>query len=115
MKPAVVAAACLVFFCASARAEDKNVIRIPLVRRIPTINDFVNGTPREAEVEVSDFRQRVPGDGTPASRRTRAYLSYDRKTLYVAFVCDDEPGIATRAHRVSTPLRSWRFRVREVL
>jgi hypothetical protein len=42
-------------------------------------------------VAVSDFRQREPGDGTPVSQATTAYLSYDDANLYVVFVCRDDP------------------------
>ncbi len=72
-------------------------VRIPRVTRSPKLEDFLNGTPREAELELTDFRQFMPGDGTPASQPTTAYLSYDQKNLYVVFVCKDEPGKA-RAH-----------------
>lgn len=63
--------------------------RIPKVSRPPKLEDFLNGTPREAEFQVTDFRQFDPGDGTPASQPTTAYLSYDEKNLYAAFVCKD--------------------------
>ncbi len=46
---------------------------------------------------ISDFRQREPGDGTPVSQETAAYLSYDDKNLYAVFVCKDEPA-QIRAH-----------------
>jgi hypothetical protein len=72
-------------------------IRIPKVLRPPRLEDFLNGAPREAEAAISDFRQREPGDGTPVSQRTSAYLSYDDDNIYIAFVCRDAPG-AVRAH-----------------
>src|SRR5713101_3050770 len=71
--------------------------KIPRVQRAPTLEDFLENRPREAELTVSDFRQYTPGDGTPASETTTAYLSYDSKNLYVAFVCQDESG-QVRAH-----------------
>jgi hypothetical protein len=71
--------------------------QIPRVHRAPKLDDFLNGRPREAELAVSDFRQYQPGDGVPGSEPTTAYLSYDDKNLYVAFICHDEPG-AVRAH-----------------
>src|SRR5687768_15274956 len=40
---------------------------------------------------VTEFRQREPGDGTPISAETQAYLSYDSENLYVIFVCRDDP------------------------
>jgi hypothetical protein len=67
------------------------VLRIPKVSRPPKIEDFIKGAPREAEAQVSDFRQREPGDGVPASQETIAYFSYDEKNLYVVFVCSDDP------------------------
>lgn len=73
-----------------AAAESPSV-RIPRVQRPPRLEDFLAGTPREAEARVSGFRQYEPGDGTPASRETAAYLSYDDKNLYVVFVCSDDP------------------------
>ncbi|MCP5117692.1 MAG: carbohydrate binding family 9 domain-containing protein [bacterium] len=67
------------------------ILRIPRVSRPPTLDDFLNGVPREAELTVTDFRQFRPGDGEPVSQPTTAYLSYDDKNLYVAFVCIDDP------------------------
>lgn len=71
--------------------------KIPRVSHPPKLEDFLQNRPREAELEVKDFRQYIPGDGTPASESTVAYLSYDDKNLYVVFVCHDEPG-KVRAH-----------------
>ncbi|RPI18990.1 MAG: hypothetical protein EHM65_01770, partial [Acidobacteriales bacterium] len=61
-------------------------LRIPRVSRPPKLADFLNGTPREAELVVTDFRQYSPGDGEPATQPTTAYLSYDDENLYVAYV-----------------------------
>ncbi len=66
-------------------------LRIPRVSRAPQLSDFIHGVAREAEMAVTDFRQYRPGDGEPASQPTTAYLSYDDKNLYVAFVCKDDP------------------------
>ena len=73
-------------------------LHIPRVSRAPKITDFLNGTPREAEEVVTDFRQLDPGDGTPASQPTTAYLSYDNKNIYIAFICKDDPQLI-RAHK----------------
>jgi len=72
-------------------------LRIPRVSRPPKLEDFLAHAPREAEAVVTDFLQREPGDGIPASQKTRAYLSYDDKNLYVVFVCEDQSG-RVRAH-----------------
>ncbi len=78
-------------------AGPRAMIAIPRVSRAPRLEDFLHGMPREAEAPVAGFRQREPGDGTPVSQETSAYLSYDDKNLYVVFVCKDEPG-KVRAH-----------------
>jgi hypothetical protein len=66
-------------------------ITVPRVTRAPKLVDFLNGTPREAEVKVTDFRQQDPDDGKPVTTPTEAYLSYDQKNLYVAFIIKDDP------------------------
>jgi len=71
--------------------------KIPRVHHAPKLEDFLENRPREAELTVTDFRQNTPGDGTPATESTAAYLSYDDKNLYAAFVCHDEAG-EVRAH-----------------
>lgn len=71
--------------------------KIPRVHRAPKLEDFLENHPREAELTVTDFRQNAPGDGTPATEPTTAYLSYDEKNLYAVFICHDEPG-GVRAH-----------------
>ena len=71
--------------------------KIPRVHRAPKLEDFLENHPREAELTVNDFRQNSPGDGTPATESTTAYLSYDDKNLYAVFVCHDEAGLV-RAH-----------------
>src|SRR6266849_3365712 len=71
--------------------------KIPRVHQVPKLEDFLENRPREAELTVTDFRQSAPGDGTPATESTAAYLSYDDKNLYAVFVCHDETG-RVRAH-----------------
>src|SRR4030095_588356 len=71
--------------------------RIPRVTTAPKLEDFLENKPREAELTVENFRQFVPGDGTPATEKTTAYLSHDDKNLYVVFVCHDASG-QVRAH-----------------
>ena len=72
--------------------EQRATLRIPRVSRPPKVQDFLSGASREAEGRVTDFRQYSPGDGVPASLQTSAFLAYDDRNLYVAFVCKDEPG-----------------------
>ena len=44
-----------------------------------------------AMAKVTDFVQRNPHDGEKVSEATEAYLGYDRRNLYVVFVCFDDP------------------------
>jgi hypothetical protein len=74
-----------------AQTEEAPTISIPRVTRPPKLSDFLNGTPREAETTVTDFRQMSPGDGGPVSQPTTAFLSYDSRNLYVAFIAKDDP------------------------
>jgi hypothetical protein len=71
--------------------EQIRTVDIPRVSRPPEFEDFINGTPREAELVITDFRQIDPGDGDPISQPTTAYLSYDDKNLYAAFIAKDDP------------------------
>lgn len=80
----------LTFACASSAVETPSV-NIPKVTVAPTLQQFVDGTPRQAEARVTGLIQREPHDGDPVSRETTAYLSYDDKNLYVAFVCKEDP------------------------
>ncbi len=82
---------------AAGEIQSRPVLRIPRVTRPPRLEDFLNGTPREAEAAVTGFRQFRPGDGTASSQPTTAYLSYDQRNLYVVFVCKDDPD-KVRAH-----------------
>jgi hypothetical protein len=102
VKPYVSRTATLVLLCALCGAasllgqddvvdSQMRLLRIPRVTRPPKLADFLHNTPREAELVVTDFRQYSPGDGEPVTQPTTAYLSYDDKNLYAAFVCKDDP------------------------
>jgi uncharacterized protein DUF5916 len=71
-------------------------LTIPRVEQAPSIEDYLDGTPRPQEAAVTTFYQREPGDGVPVSQPTEAYLSYDDHNLYVIFVAHDDPA-AVRA------------------
>jgi hypothetical protein len=87
------AVAFLLWWSAVCFAQEQAIpsLTIPRVTRPPKLADFLNGTPREAELVVTDFRQFDPGDGVPVSQPTTAYLSYDDKHIYAAFVAKDDP------------------------
>jgi len=70
-------------------------VTIPRLPRAPVLEDFLNMKP-EGEIapqmtRVTGFTQRSPHDGESVSEPTEAYLGYDQKNLYVAFVCFDDP------------------------
>jgi len=70
-------------------SESSSLVTIPHVGNAPNLG--VRGPENLTEaVVVSDFRQNQPGDGSPASLPTRAYLSYDDSNLYVVFDCHDD-------------------------
>ncbi|MBI3712026.1 MAG: carbohydrate binding family 9 domain-containing protein [Burkholderiales bacterium] len=84
-------ASLLSIFCASnvVLAEEKLII--PRANKAPVLADYVHGLPAEHGVEVGNFRQFIPGDGTPSSRDTKAYLSYDDTHFYAVFVDKVDP------------------------
>jgi Domain of unknown function (DUF5916) len=77
-------------------------LQIPFSQTEPSIEDFLRPEVADAVSDrmtvVSDFTQRVPNDGMPASERTNVYLSYDRRNLYAVFVAFDDDPQALRAH-----------------
>ena len=69
-------------------------ITIPRLQRAPLLEDFLHMRP-EGEIalqmaKVTGFTQRSPHDGESVSEATEAYLGYDQKNLYVAFICFDD-------------------------
>jgi hypothetical protein len=66
-------------------------IKIPRVTEPPVLEKYLDGTIVPPGAKVSEFWQREPGDGVPASLESAAYLSYDATHLYVVYVCKDDP------------------------
>ena len=71
-------------------------IQIPKLSSRPRLEQFLNGASRADMKRIDDFRQRSPGDGAPASRKTEAWIGYDDKNFYAVFVCQSPAG-QTRA------------------
>ena len=81
-------------YCPRPRSEPP-ALTIPRLTRAPAIENFLSMKP-EGEValqmaRVTGFAQRNPHDGEKVSEPTEAYLGYDKKNLYVVFVCFDDP------------------------
>ncbi|MGH2627544.1 MAG: hypothetical protein ACRDHY_12945, partial [Anaerolineales bacterium] len=80
-----------------ATSLERASLEIPRLSPPPSLEDFLTGRNGKSlpdrpdlPAEITDFRQREPGDGVPASQETRAYLGYDAKNLFVVFVCKDD-------------------------
>ncbi len=80
----------------SATTAQRKEIRIAKISHRPSLEDFLDGSVHSDMTRIDDFRQRQPGDGTPVSRRTSAWIGYDDANLYVFFLCDS-PLDRTRA------------------
>jgi hypothetical protein len=68
-------------------------LRIGRVSAPPRLDDFVAGRVPADMTRVTGFVQRDPRDGDPVSRETTAFLGYDDSSLYVVFVCKEDPGV----------------------
>lgn len=87
-------ASCLTLLVAACSAvQAQNDVIIPRAVTPPQLSAYVESVPASAGLLMSDFRQRVPADGRPASRETRAYLSYDDQYFYAVFVAKDDPAL----------------------
>ncbi len=88
--------------CCWADEKTAPSLTIPSLSAAPTLEDFLTMQPASPSAQqmtkVTGFVQRNPHDGKPASQPTEAYLGYDRKNLYVVFVCFDDPS-KVRARR----------------
>ena len=71
---------------------------LPRIERPLTLEEVISGDAGERAAVVKDFVQHDPREGEPASQETTAFLAYDRKHLYVGFVCRDIEPLKIRAH-----------------
>ena len=86
--------------------NQKLIITIPHLKTAPKLENFLGMKPgadlEKQMAKVSNFIQREPVDGVPASQQTDVYLGYDAKNLYAVFVAhDSDPNKirATMSHR----------------
>ena len=71
-------------------APATDTLVIPHVTKRPVITDVWAGNIPESAA-VRNFRQYQPGDGSPASLETTAFVWYDNDNFYAFFDCVDEP------------------------
>ena len=88
--------ACLI--CGDASGQTAPPVRtqrnmhIARVSTPPVLEDYINGAAPGGVAPITDFIQRNPDDGKPASSETKAWLAYDNENLYVIFVCRSPAG-----------------------
>jgi hypothetical protein len=87
------------FLIAVRLSHAASTVSIPRLNHEPKLEDFDGPTPGGATDlrKVTDFIQRTPSDGQPATERTEAYLGYDQSNLYVVFVCWEDKRHGIRA------------------
>ena len=88
--------------CGASLAQTADDVQIPAIDRAPQLADFAGMEPspemRASMALVSDFMQRLPNDGDPASERTDVYLGYDARNLYAVFLAFDSQPELIRAN-----------------
>jgi hypothetical protein len=67
-------------------------VRIPLAARPPVIDGKLDDDVWRQAAVFKDFYQISPGDNIAPSLPTEVYMTYDVRTLYIAFHAHDEPG-----------------------
>ena len=72
--------------------ERRKPVKVPKFSSSPTIDGNLDDEVWKQAAQLKDFVQTEPGDRLPPSRETIAYMGYDEKHLYIAFMCFDEPG-----------------------
>jgi hypothetical protein len=89
----------------SATAVRANHVDIPRLEGEPRLNDFLSqpvaSQAAKQMLRISDFTERYPNDGQPATESTIAYLGYTREYLFAAFVCRDKSPGLIRAHMLA--------------
>jgi len=82
-------------FLAAAEVVAAPSVHVGRLHRPPTLEEFLSMEPpadlADELLRVSEFVQREPEDGQPASQETHVYLGHDDERLYVVFVAFDEP------------------------
>ena len=103
LRPSLPILAALLIFQSASPAQDvpSSVLKIPRLESPPRFEDFlemeVPADLEESMARVSDFVQRQPRDGSPATQRTVVYIGYDDLYFYAVFRCFDSDPEAVRA------------------
>ncbi len=82
-------------FSVFAQGEKPAPLNVPQLDAPPKLENFLsmkpNGEIEQSMSKVSQFTQREPRDGRPATLPMDAYLGHDANNLYVVFVAYDDP------------------------
>jgi len=86
----------------AAEAAQRSNPVVPLIDQALHLSDFPNMKPRGdlagKLASVSDFTQRAPIDGEPATEKTEVWMAYSKTTLYFVFICHDSHPTLIREH-----------------
>ncbi|MCA1629979.1 MAG: carbohydrate binding family 9 domain-containing protein [Acidobacteria bacterium] len=72
-------------------AEKLVPIRVPRFDKAPVIDGKLDDEVWKRAAVFKDFYQVQPGDNTPASKPSEAFIGYDSRFLYLAFHAYDDP------------------------
>src|SRR5690348_16992277 len=59
------------------------------VKRAPRLDGTLNDPLWQAAAPITDFRQREPAEGEPATESTSVRILYTRSAVYFGIVCSD--------------------------
>lgn len=91
VRPLRLALALLSFvFAFGALADAPPHLVVPRLATVPHLQDIIPAG-AAGMAKVTELRQNTPKDGDPVSEPTSVYLGYDDTSLYVGFVCHDDP------------------------
>jgi hypothetical protein len=86
----------------AAETAQRSQAVIPLIDQALHLSDFPNMAPRQELrsklVSVSDFIQRAPEDGDPATEKTEVWMAHTTAMLYFVFICHDSHPSLIRDH-----------------
>ncbi|HEY0005198.1 MAG TPA: sugar-binding protein [Pyrinomonadaceae bacterium] len=72
--------------------EKAGPVRIARFEKPPVIDGKLDDEVWKQATVFKDFYQFKPGDNIAPSQPTEAFIGYDARTLYIAFLAHDEPG-----------------------
>ena len=84
--------------CASETHTEKDVIKPAYTTNKIEIDGIIEPAEWANAISIDNFTQTEPIEGEKPSKRTEVKLQYDKKNLYVAFLCEDEA--EEIAHRI---------------